>query len=50
MVVHIERQKLGLCHAFQLNFSLCGQSIELTSSKKVRKGGSGRYSYDVNDE
>jgi len=50
MVEHIERQKLGICHAFQLNCSLCGKSIELTSSKEVRKGGSGRYSYDVNDE
>jgi len=49
MVEHIERQKLGLCHAFQLNCSLCGKSIELTSSKEVRKGGSGRYSYDVNN-
>jgi len=48
MVEHIERQKLGLCHAFQLNCSLCGKSIELTSSKEVRKGGNGRYSYDVN--
>ena len=49
MVEHIERQKAGLCHAFQLNCTLCGWSREFKSSKEVRKGGSGRNSYDVND-
>ena len=49
MVEHIARKKVGLCHAFQLNCSPCGKSIEFKSSKEVRKSGSGMNSYNVSD-